>query len=37
MRTALIIPILEEGFYGAKEFTIRDSNSYILTFAENEK
>ena len=32
-----IIKGLEKTFYGATEFSIRDINGYILTFAENEK
>jgi uncharacterized glyoxalase superfamily protein PhnB len=32
-----ILKELEKTFYGATEFSIRDINGYILTFAENEK
>lgn len=28
---------LEKTFYGATEFTIRDNNNYVLTFAEHEQ
>jgi uncharacterized glyoxalase superfamily protein PhnB len=28
---------LEKTFYGATEFSIRDNNGYVLTFAEDEK
>ncbi len=28
---------LEKTFYGATEFSIKDNNGYILTFAENEE
>ena len=28
---------LEKTFYGATEFSIKDTNGYILTFAEDEK
>jgi uncharacterized glyoxalase superfamily protein PhnB len=28
---------LEKAFYGATEFSIKDNNGYILTFAEDEK
>ena len=31
-----VIKELEKTFYGATEFSIRDINSYILTFAEDE-
>ncbi|WP_339740228.1 VOC family protein [uncultured Sunxiuqinia sp.] len=31
-----ILKGLEKTFYGATEFSIRDINGYILTFAENE-
>lgn len=32
-----IVKDLEKTFYGAMEFSIKDINNYILTFAENEK
>lgn len=32
-----IIKDLEKTIYGAEEFSIKDINNYILTFAENEK
>ena len=32
-----IINGLEKTFYGATEFSIKDNNGYILTFAEDEK
>lgn len=32
-----IVKDLEKAFYGAMEFSIKDINNYILTFAENEK
>ncbi|MFS4466195.1 VOC family protein [Maribacter sp. 2210JD10-5] len=32
-----IIKDLEKAFYGAMEFSIKDINNYVLTFAENEK
>jgi len=32
-----ILKGLEKTFYGATEFSIMDTNGYILTFAENEK
>jgi uncharacterized glyoxalase superfamily protein PhnB len=32
-----ILKGLEKTFYGATEFSIRDINGYILTFAENEE
>ena len=32
-----IIKGLEKTFYGATEFSIKDINGYILTFAENEE
>jgi uncharacterized glyoxalase superfamily protein PhnB len=28
---------LEKTFYGATEFSIKDNNGYVLTFAENEE
>ena len=28
---------LEKTFYGATEFSIKDNNGYVLTFAEDEK
>ncbi len=31
-----VIKGLEKTFYGATEFSIKDCNEYILTFAENE-
>jgi uncharacterized glyoxalase superfamily protein PhnB len=31
-----ILKGLEKTFYGATEFSIKDNNGYILTFAENE-
>ena len=31
-----IVKGLEKAFYGAKEFSIKDNNNYILTFAEDE-
>ena len=31
-----IIKGLEKAFYGATEFSIKDNNGYILTFAEDE-
>jgi len=34
---ANIVKDLEETFYGATEFAIRDLNNYVLTFAEYEK
>ena len=32
-----VIKGLEKTFYGATEFSIKDLNGYILTFAEEEK
>lgn len=32
-----VIKGLEKTFYGATEFSIEDNNSYLLTFAEDEK
>lgn len=32
-----ILKGLEKTFYGATEFSIRDNNNYILTFAEHEQ
>lgn len=32
-----VIKGLEKTFYGATEFSIEDSNGYVLTFAEDEK
>ena len=32
-----VIKGLEETFYGATEFSVRDVNNYVLTFAEHEK
>jgi uncharacterized glyoxalase superfamily protein PhnB len=32
-----IVSGLEKTFYGATEFSIKDNNGYILTFAEDEK
>jgi len=32
-----IISGLEKAFYGATEFSVKDNNGYILTFAEDEK
>ncbi|NVO10899.1 MAG: glyoxalase [Bacteroidales bacterium] len=32
-----VLKELEKTFYGATEFSIIDNNSYILTFAEDEK
>jgi uncharacterized glyoxalase superfamily protein PhnB len=31
-----ILAGLEKTFYGATEFTIKDNNNYVLTFAEHE-
>lgn len=31
-----VVKGLEKAFYGATEFSIKDNNEYILTFAENE-
>jgi uncharacterized glyoxalase superfamily protein PhnB len=31
-----IVKGLEKAFYGATEFSIKDNNNYILTFAEDE-
>jgi len=31
-----VIKEMEKAFYGANEFSIKDNNDYILTFAENE-
>ena len=31
-----IVHGLEKTFYGATEFSIKDNNNYLLTFAENE-
>ena len=31
-----IISDLEKAFYGATEFSVKDNNGYILTFAEDE-
>jgi uncharacterized glyoxalase superfamily protein PhnB len=32
-----VVKGLEKTFYGATEFSIEDTNSYLLTFAEDEK
>jgi len=32
-----VVKGLEKTFYGATEFSIEDSNGYLLTFAEDEK
>jgi uncharacterized glyoxalase superfamily protein PhnB len=32
-----VVKGLEKTFYGATEFSIEDNNSYLLTFAEDEK
>jgi uncharacterized glyoxalase superfamily protein PhnB len=32
-----VVKELEKTFYGATEFSIEDNNSYLLTFAEDEK
>ena len=32
-----VFKVLERTFYGATEFLIEDNNSYLLTFAEDEK
>jgi uncharacterized glyoxalase superfamily protein PhnB len=32
-----LISGLDKTFYGATEFSIRDNNGYVLTFAEDEK
>ena len=32
-----VIKGLEKTFYGATEFSIKDNNGYLLTFAEDEK
>ncbi len=31
-----VVTTLEKTFYGATEFSIRDNNNYLLTFAEDE-
>jgi len=31
-----VLKDLEEIFYGATEFSIKDNNGYVLTFAEDE-
>ncbi|MES2796916.1 MAG: VOC family protein [Bacteroidota bacterium] len=31
-----VVKGLEKAFYGATEFSIKDNNGYVLTFAENE-
>jgi uncharacterized glyoxalase superfamily protein PhnB len=31
-----IVKELEKAFYGATEFSIKDNNGYVLTFAEDE-
>ena len=31
-----VLKSLEKTFYGATEFSIRDNNNYVLTFAEDE-
>lgn len=33
----LILHGLEKTFYGATEFSVKDNNGYVLTFAEDEK
>ena len=33
---ATILKDLEKTFYGATEFSIKDNNNYVLTFAEHE-
>jgi uncharacterized glyoxalase superfamily protein PhnB len=35
--TCTILVDLHKTFYGATEFSIRDCNGYVLTFAEDEK
>ena len=35
--TVKVVKVLERTFYGATEFLIEDNNSYLLTFAEDEK
>ncbi len=37
VKKADVIKGLEKTFYGATEFSIKDLNGYILTFAEEEK
>jgi uncharacterized glyoxalase superfamily protein PhnB len=32
-----VVKEFEKTFYGATEFSIEDNNSYLLTFAEDEK
>ena len=32
-----VVKGLEKTFYGATEFSIKDNNGYVLTFAEDEK
>ena len=32
-----VVKVLERTFYGSTEFSIEDNNSYLLTFAEDEK
>jgi uncharacterized glyoxalase superfamily protein PhnB len=32
-----LVSKLEKAFYGATEFSIKDNNGYVLTFAEDEK
>lgn len=31
-----VVTALEKTFYGATEFSVRDNNNYLLTFAEDE-
>ena len=31
-----VLKVLEATFYGATEFSIKDNNGYVLTFAEHE-
>jgi uncharacterized glyoxalase superfamily protein PhnB len=31
-----VVKGLEKQFYGATEFSIKDNNGYVLTFAEDE-
>lgn len=33
---ATVVKGLEKAFYGATEFSIKDNNGYVLTFAEDE-
>ena len=35
-KVTIVVP-LEKAFYGATEFSLKDNNGYVLTFAEDEQ